>query len=591
MKRLLLFFIAFTISFSTMAQEKAKEVGKLQLGVFGGISMPLGDYKDSIGRANNGITGGMFMDKYFRGDKFGIGIDARYLQHKSQPFDSVKFANGSINPNYNNTQTFKHLGVSIGPTYKFTSNQFSLEAFVKGGVVFQQFPNYDQTLTYSTPGGGGSTSVKVLETINPNDKSKAWMGVGGMRFNYLLAKNLDLFAQVDYLRTFGKKFGKDESEFQIQRYNQTRPIPGAGGGKGENEEDYMWSHSEYYEKAPVIAKTFVQALNASIGIKYSFGKIAEKIIPKPVAIVAVKKVNKDIQVVVKDKQTGIALSGVKVIIKKADDRFTSITNSNGEADRVKEVMADTYIIQGEKNGILTNEIIITEDEFKSASTTIYKELLHDDPRFTLIGNTVECEGSSPLSGISTVLTHQGNKENMRQISDAEGKFIYQLNQNASYYVVANQEKKYSQTEEVSTMGLDRSKTLYVTLKLGVCDIQEGANWVLKNIHYDFDKSNIRTDAASILDNVVSVLKQNPSLKIELSSHTDSRGNDQYNMSLSQRRAQSAVDYLVANGIDRSRLVAKGYGESRLLNSCGNGATCSEEQHQENRRTEITVLKY
>src|SRR5690606_30184084 len=127
----------------------------------------------------------------------------------------------------------------------------------------------------------------------------------------------------------------------------------------------------------------------------------------------------------------------------------------------------------------------------------------------------------------------------KQISDAEGKFIYQLNQDAEYYVVANQASKYSQTEQVSTLGLDRSKTLYVMLKLGVCDIQEGANWVLKNIHYDFDKSNIRKDAAIILDNIVSVLKQNPSLNIELSSHTDSRGDDQYNMALSQRRAQSA----------------------------------------------------
>src|SRR5690606_31431433 len=132
-----------------------------------------------------------------------------------------------------------------------------------------------------------------------------------------------------------------------------------------------------------------------------------------------------------------------------------------------------------------------------------------------------------------------------------------------------------------TKGLDRSKTLYVTLKLGVCNLIEGDNWVLKNIHYDFDKFNIRPDAAVILDNVVAIMKQNPSLVIELSSHTDSRGDDQYNQRLSQQRAESAVAYLVRNGIDRSRLIAAGYGESRLLNNCGNGVNCSEEQHQEN----------
>src|SRR5690606_4158813 len=97
--------------------------------------------------------------------------------------------------------------------------------------------------------------------------------------------------------------------------------------------------------------------------------------------------------------------------------------------------------------------------------------------------------------------------------------------------------------------------------------------------------------AVILDNVVAIMKQNPSLRIELSSHTDSSGNDDYNLHLSQRRADSAVDYLDKNGISRSRFEAKGYGESRLKNHCGNGLVCSEEQHQENRRTEIKVLDY
>lgn len=189
------------------------------------------------------------------------------------------------------------------------------------------------------------------------------------------------------------------------------------------------------------------------------------------------------------------------------------------------------------------------------------------------------------------MTNADSRENMSQISDAEGKFIYQLNPQSDFTVVANQQGRFSQTEMVSTKGLDRSKTLYVTLKLGVCDLQNNAAFVLKNILYDFDKSNIRSDAALVLDNVVSIMKQNPSLKIELSSHTDSRGNDDYNLKLSQRRADAAVAYIVSKEISRSRLQAKGYGESRLVNDCGNGVDCSEEQHQENRRTEIKVLEY
>lgn len=90
---------------------------------------------------------------------------------------------------------------------------------------------------------------------------------------------------------------------------------------------------------------------------------------------------------------------------------------------------------------------------------------------------------------------------------------------------------------------------------------------------------------------MSIMQQNPTLKIELSSHTDSRGNDDYNLKLSQRRADAAVAYIVSKGINRNRLEAKGYGETRLVNNCGNGVECSEEQHQENRRTEIKVLAY
>ena len=119
----------------------------------------------------------------------------------------------------------------------------------------------------------------------------------------------------------------------------------------------------------------------------------------------------------------------------------------------------------------------------------------------------------------------------------------------------------------------------------------GQSFVLNNIYYDLDKSNIRPDAAIELDKVYVILHDNPTLKIELSSHTDSRASDEYNMALSQRRAASAVAYLVKKGISPGRMVAKGYGETRLLNKCANGVPCTEAEHQLNRRTEITVLSY
>lgn len=112
---------------------------------------------------------------------------------------------------------------------------------------------------------------------------------------------------------------------------------------------------------------------------------------------------------------------------------------------------------------------------------------------------------------------------------------------------------------------------------------------LENIFYDFDKWNIRPDAKPSLDNLVSILKEYP-VSIEFSSHTDCRGTEVYNMQLSQKRAESAVQYIISNGIPASRIVAKGYGKSKLLNhcDCSNGIECSEDEHQYNRRTEFRI---
>lgn len=110
------------------------------------------------------------------------------------------------------------------------------------------------------------------------------------------------------------------------------------------------------------------------------------------------------------------------------------------------------------------------------------------------------------------------------------------------------------------------------------------------VYFDFDKANIRSDAAQALDRVVAALKENPEVKVEVSAHCDCRGSHSYNTALSAKRAASAFNYLVAKGIDKSRLTAKGYGENRPVNGCTDGIECSEEQHQQNRRTEFSVIE-
>ncbi len=120
-------------------------------------------------------------------------------------------------------------------------------------------------------------------------------------------------------------------------------------------------------------------------------------------------------------------------------------------------------------------------------------------------------------------------------------------------------------------------------------IFEDKEIVLNNIYYDYNQSKIRPDAEPTLNDLARILSHNPSIRIQLSSHTDCRGKDSYNETLSQRRAEAAVNYLIGKGIATDRLIAKGYGESLPTTSC-ECATCSEDEHQTNRRTTFKVLK-
>ncbi|MCB0662118.1 MAG: OmpA family protein [Saprospiraceae bacterium] len=122
-----------------------------------------------------------------------------------------------------------------------------------------------------------------------------------------------------------------------------------------------------------------------------------------------------------------------------------------------------------------------------------------------------------------------------------------------------------------------------------CGLVGKAN--LLPILYEFNSARITPESKRIIDNnLLKLMNEKKGLNIEIRSHTDSRGNDEYNQALSQQRAQSVVNYLVSRGIARERLVAKGFGESQLVNRCGNGVECSEEEHQANRRTEFRIIQ-
>ena len=176
-------------------------------------------------------------------------------------------------------------------------------------------------------------------------------------------------------------------------------------------------------------------------------------------------------------------------------------------------------------------------------------------------------------------------------TNSAGQFSFVLNENSDYQLKGEKNAYLADNlNTFSTTGLAPSTVVRRNLYLEKIELKKAIR--IDNIYYDLDKADIRPDAAVELDKLINILKDNPTIVIELGSHTDSRADDDYNMSLSRRRAKAAADYIVdVGGIEEDRIIARGYGETRLLNRCSNGVNCSEAAHQLNRRTEFTIIEY
>ncbi|MEQ8546327.1 MAG: OmpA family protein [Cyclobacteriaceae bacterium] len=177
----------------------------------------------------------------------------------------------------------------------------------------------------------------------------------------------------------------------------------------------------------------------------------------------------------------------------------------------------------------------------------------------------------------------------------DGDFKFRVYSEEKYNLIAEKTDYFTTRKVFTTIGksVDKSKltefitNVNFTTNIVMEPIVLEKPIVLNNIYYDLDKSAIRSDAAVVLDSLIQIMEDNPEIFIELGSHTDARADNDYNLNLSRQRAQSAVDYMVKNGVEPERIKGKGYGETQLIVS--NAKT--EADHQRNRRTEFKVLRY
>lgn len=173
-------------------------------------------------------------------------------------------------------------------------------------------------------------------------------------------------------------------------------------------------------------------------------------------------------------------------------------------------------------------------------------------------------------------------------TDDSGYYFLKLEHGNFYKISAGKEGYFSEEENITTIEFTKSDTINQDFLLEKIPQQP---IVIKNIYFDFDKSDVSGESQKSLDTtLLKLLKENPQIIIEISTHTDSKGTDKYNMTLSQKRAESVVNYLVSKDIDKNRLVAKGYGETQPIAPNENSdGTDNPDGRARNRRTEFKVI--
>ncbi len=208
------------------------------------------------------------------------------------------------------------------------------------------------------------------------------------------------------------------------------------------------------------------------------------------------------------------------------------------------------------------------------------------PEYIIAVRVIDDSTEEPIPNATVVVSLENTNTPIAQ-TNLGGMCFFQSALGPIYSVDAFHKEYFANKLSFEFAKVPDNDTLFVDVRM--MKMETSKPIVLENVYYELDKADITLEAAIELDKLVWILKNNPTISIELSSHTDSRGKSDYNLDLSQRRAESAVKYIVSNGIDPSRIYPKGYGETKPVNKCVDGVECTEMEYFKNRRTEFSII--
>ena len=246
-----------------------------------------------------------------------------------------------------------------------------------------------------------------------------------------------------------------------------------------------------------------------------------------------------------------------------------------------------YIINKDNNlGFFTSNRLQGKDFNDLYAFTLEKDVRASECFISVEGKVKDIDTKEVISGASVEL-YDLNGSLIESISTYnDGSYKFTVSCAKEYKIVASSVNYTKDEKHIEILEKNYHTTLHTNLNLNRIEEEKVVVETLQPIFYDFDDVTIKDMAAKKMDKIVKIMNDNPSLILEASAFTDSRGSNEYNRKLSQKRAKAAIEYIISKGIDKTRVKGRGFGEEKLRNQCVNGVECNEQDHQINRRTEF-----
>jgi outer membrane protein OmpA-like peptidoglycan-associated protein len=209
--------------------------------------------------------------------------------------------------------------------------------------------------------------------------------------------------------------------------------------------------------------------------------------------------------------------------------------------------------------------------------------------YWVMGQFLDADDGGPIEGVEVTIADRYGAWRQITLTGPDGRFLFKVNEQ-SVFMLSGRKAFYFNSRQINISTIGRADQDRIPIELSVKRMETNVYYRMK-VLFEINDHRLFSEMTGDLDYVKVLMQEHPNIVVEIGVHTDSRGDDQYNLELSQRRAEAIAEYLEYHGIAPGRIVPVGFGETRLVNRCGNGVRCSSNMHEQNRRVEFRIIRF